>query len=252
LDFDIDDNNNWYDAISDNVNHSELFDAFGNYKGGTAGLEVSSANTWFNTVTPDQYAMVQLEEATIICSEHAYRVHHFDRDDFDAVFLVNDTKFVDATVPVTAEDDDAHSDQDMSNTEADTDNDDNADVGGRIFKVQDPDCDKLRPLFGWMNTKTIKKTLEQTTQYARMPNDTILRKHYKSPFPALNVQRCDEPVATDTVYSNTPAIDGSETCAQIFVSTETLVTDVYGIKTEQQCVNALKDNIHERGAWLNF
>jgi hypothetical protein len=192
-----------------------------------------------------------LEEATIVCSKHAYRVHHFDNDDFNAVLLVNDTELVDTTSPVT-EDDDAPSDQDMSNTEPDTDNDDNADARGRIFKVKDPDYDKLRPLFGWMNTKTIKKTFEQTTQYARMPNGTILKKHYKSPFPALNVQRRDEPVATDTVYSDTPAIDGGETCAQIFVGTEIMVTDVYGMKTEKQFVNTIEDNIHERGAmsWL--
>jgi hypothetical protein len=104
-----------------------------------------------------------LEEATIVCSEHAYRVHHFDNNDFNAVLLVNDTDLVDTTGPVT-EDDDAHYDQDMSNTEPDTDDDDNADARSRIFKVQDPDYDKFRPLlFGWMNTKTIKKTLEQTT-----------------------------------------------------------------------------------------
>jgi hypothetical protein len=35
LDFDIDDDDDWYDVISDNVNHSELFDAFGDYKGPT-------------------------------------------------------------------------------------------------------------------------------------------------------------------------------------------------------------------------
>jgi hypothetical protein len=40
LDFDIDDNNDWYDAISDNMNHSDLFDVFGNYKGREAELEV--------------------------------------------------------------------------------------------------------------------------------------------------------------------------------------------------------------------
>jgi hypothetical protein len=78
LDFDIDDDDDWYDASSDNMNHSELVDAFGDYKGRAAEVEVSSANTWFDTVTPDQYTRVQLEEATIVCSEHAYRVHHFD------------------------------------------------------------------------------------------------------------------------------------------------------------------------------
>jgi hypothetical protein len=90
--------------------------------------------------------------------------------------------------------------------------------------------------------------LEQTTQYARMPNGTILKKHYKSPFRALDGQRCDERVTRDTVYSNASDIDGGETCAQIFVGTETLVTDVYGTKTEKQFVNTLKDNIRERGA----
>jgi hypothetical protein len=183
-------------------------------------------------------------EATIVCSEHAYRVHHFDNDDFDTVLLVNDTELVDTTGPVT-EDDDSHSDQDMSNTGPDTDYDNNADARGRIY---DPGYDKLRPLFGWMNTKTIKKTLEQTTQYARMPDGTILKKHYKSPFPALNVQCRDEPIVTDTVYSDTPAIDRGETCAQIFVGTETLVTDVYDLKTEKQFVNTLEDNIRKRGA----
>ncbi len=81
-----------------------------------------------------------------------------------------------------------------------------------------------------------------------MPHGTILKKHYKSPYPALNVQRRDEPVATDTVFSDTPSIDGGETCAQIFVGTETLVTDVYGMKSEKQFVNTLEDNIRERGA----
>jgi hypothetical protein len=229
------------------MNHSELVDAFGDYKVRTTELEVSSANTWFDTVTPDQYTRVQLEKATIVCSKHAYCVHHFDNDDFNAVLLVNYTDLVDTTGPVT-EDDDAHSDQDMSNTEPDTDDDDNADARSRIFKVQDPDYNKFHSLFNWMNTKTIKKTLEQTTQYARMPNGTILKKHYKSPFPALNVQRRDERVTRDTVYSNAPDIDGGETCAQIFVGTETLVTDVYGMKTEKQFVNTLQDKVHEHGA----
>jgi hypothetical protein len=57
------------------MNHSELVYAFRNYTGSTTELEVASANTWLDTVTPDQYTGVQLEEATIVCSEHAYRVH---------------------------------------------------------------------------------------------------------------------------------------------------------------------------------
>jgi hypothetical protein len=156
--------------------------------------------------------------------------------------LVNDTKLVDTTSPVT-EDDDAHYDQDMSNTEPDTADDDNDDARSHNFKFQEPDYDKFRPLSGWMNAKTIKKTFKQTTQYARIPNGIILKKHCKSPFPALNVQRWDERVTKDTVYSDAPDIDRGETCTQIFLGTETLVTDVYGMKTKKKFVNTLEDNI---------
>jgi hypothetical protein len=45
-----------------------------------------------------------------------------------------------------------------------------------------------------------------------------------------------------------PSIDGGETMAQIFVGTETPVTDVEGMKSEKQFINALEDNIRRRGA----
>ena len=77
---------------------------------------------------------------------------------------------------------------------------------------------------------------------------TLLKKHYKSPFPALNVHRRDEAVATDTVYSDTPAIDDGSTSAQFFCGMKSLVTDIYGMKTDKQFVNTLEDNICERGA----
>jgi hypothetical protein len=130
----------------------------------------------------------------------------------------------------------------------DEDSDDDDASPARTFKVKEPDCDKMRPLFGSMDTKTSKKTSETTVQHARMPHCAILKKRCKSPFPALNVKCRDEPVATDTVFSDTPAIDGGETCAQIFVGAKTLATDVCGMKSEKQFVNTLEDNIRECGA----
>ena len=56
-----------------------------------------------------------------------------------------------------------------------------------------------------------------------------------------------EPIATDTVYSDTPAIDDGSKVAQIFVGTTSLVTDVYGMKTPKQFVNTLQDVIRTRG-----
>ena len=57
------------------------------------------SDTQCDTVTPDQHARAEVEEAAFVCAEHACRVHHFDNGDFEAVFLVNNTDIVDALRP---------------------------------------------------------------------------------------------------------------------------------------------------------
>jgi hypothetical protein len=81
-----------------------------------------------------------------------------------------------------------------------------------------------------------------------MPLNTILRKCFKSPNHVVNVQRCDKPVATDTIQSDVPAIDGGEKYAQIFVGTKSLVTDVHGMKSPAQFPGILTDMIITHGA----
>ena len=115
-------------------------------------------------------------------------------------------------------------------------------------KARPVDLDKIKPRLAWLPDDIIKKTLEMTTQFYRMPASTHLKKAFKSPFPACNVHRRNEPVATDTVYSDTPAIDDGAQSAQFFVGCESLVCDVYGMKTDKQFVNTLQDNIRRRGA----
>jgi hypothetical protein len=110
------------------------------------------------------------------------------------------------------------------------------------------DFELLRPLFGWAPADTIKKTFDVTTQYARGRVSDTLKQHWRSRFPACNVKRRNEPVATDTVFSDTPAVDSGVTAAQIFVGRDSLVADCYGIKTDKEFVNTLEDNIRERGA----
>ncbi len=90
----------------------------------------------------------------------------------------------------------------------------------------------LCPMFGWLPEDIIKSTFEVTTQYACLPMSMLLKKHYKSPFPVLNVHQQDEPIATDTIYLDTPTIDSGATIAQVFVGTESLMTDVYSMKTD--------------------
>jgi hypothetical protein len=118
----------------------------------------------------------------------------------------------------------------------------------REIKPKEPDYEALRPNFAWQLTDTVKRTMESTTLYAHIPMSTHLRKHYKSPNPAMNVHRRDEDIATDTVFSDEPAIDDGATCAQFYVGMESQVCDVYGMKTDGQFVNTLQDNIRQRGA----
>ena len=121
-------------------------------------------------------------------------------------------------------------------------------VNERQIRPQPIQYEKLRPNFAFQSADAIAKTFKATTQYARMPTSSLLTKRYKSPYPALNVTRRQEDVSTDTVYSDTPAIDNGSTQAQIFCGSKTLVTDVYGMKTGNQFVNAFEDQIRQRGA----
>ena len=75
-----------------------------------------------------------------------------------------------------------------------------------------------------------------------------MKKHLKSRSPVLNIPRRHEAVATDTVFSDTPAVDSGVKQAQVFVGRDTLVADAYPMKSGKQFVNTLEDNIRRRGA----
>ena len=116
------------------------------------------------------------------------------------------------------------------------------------IKTQPIDFEKFRPYLGWVNKHTIKKTFNKTTQWAVASTRYPMRKHFKSRFPVFNIPRRSEEVATDTIFSDTPAIDSGTTMAQIYVGKGPLVTDVYPLKSQKQFVNTLEDNIRFRGA----
>ena len=110
------------------------------------------------------------------------------------------------------------------------------------------DFEKLRPYFGLVNNHTIETAFHKTTQLAVASTRYPMRKHFKSRFPAFNIPSQSEEVATDTIFSDTPAIDSGVTMAQSFVGKQTLVTDVYPLTSQKQFVNTLEDNIRFRGA----
>ena len=107
----------------------------------------------------------------------------------------------------------------------------------------------LRPYFGWQSEQVIKNTYKVTSRFGgTIPQHDYLKKHFKSMNPVFNIPRRNEPVATDTIFSDTPAINDGSTMAQFFVGRDTVVCDAYGIKTQKQFINTLYDNIRFRGA----
>ena len=111
------------------------------------------------------------------------------------------------------------------------------------------DWKSLRPYFGWQCEQGIKNTYQVTSRFGgTIPQHDYLKKHFKSRNPVFNSPRRNEAVATDTIFSDTPAINDGSTMAQFFVGRDTLVCDAYGIKTKTKFINTLYDNIRFRGA----
>ena len=121
-----------------------------------------------------------------------------------------------------------------------------------------PNFESLRPYFGWVSAERVKATLENTTQWFRASCRMPMRRHYKTRFPAANVNRWNEDVATDTLFSDTPAADdgimGHAGCtmAQLYTGLTSHYTKVYPMASESQIPSTLQDLIRDRGAPNNI
>jgi hypothetical protein len=80
-------------------------------------------------------------------------------------------------------------------------------INQRTVSKAAPNLEALRPNFGWLPLERIKKTLQATAQFARTAPRCPFRKHCHTRWPAANVDRWNEDVATDTFFSDTPAHD---------------------------------------------
>ena len=91
---------------------------------------------------------------------------------------------------------------------------------------QEPEWNALRPFFAWTSTSSIKDTFNVTTRHGTAPHtQDYIKKHFKSRNPVFNITRRSEAVATDTIFSDTPAVDDGSTMAQFFCGRDTLVCD---------------------------
>ena len=113
---------------------------------------------------------------------------------------------------------------------------------------QEPDWNTQRPFLAWTSPSSIKDTFNVTTRHGTAPHtQDNIKKHFKSRNPVFSITRCSEADATDTIFSDTPAVDDGPTMAQFFCGRDTLVCDAYGIKSTKQFINTLSDNIKKWG-----
>ena len=114
---------------------------------------------------------------------------------------------------------------------------------------QEPEWNSLHPFVAWTSPSSIKDTFNVTTRHGTAPHtQDYIKKHFKSRNPVFNIPRCSEAVATDIIFSDTPAVDDGSTMAQFFCGCDTLFCDAYGIKSTKQFINTLSDNIRKWGA----
>ena len=114
---------------------------------------------------------------------------------------------------------------------------------------QEPYWNTQRPFLAWTSPSSIKDTFNVTTRHGTAPNtQDYIKNHFKPRNPVSSIPRCSEDLATDTIFSDTPAVDDGSTMAQFFCGHDTLVCDAYGIKSTKQFINTLSDNIRKWGA----
>ena len=96
---------------------------------------------------------------------------------------------------------------------------------------------------------TIERTFQAATQFARSGWLTgLIFDTHKAPFPALNFHHRNEPVATDTIYADAPAIDNGSLVAQFFCGNESHFCVIYSVQTDGDFATVQMDNIRKRGA----
>ena len=84
--------------------------------------------------------------------------------------------------------------------------------------------------------KVVRNTFKHSTQHGVLPPSSHLQKQFKSPNPIMNLHQRNEADATDQIFSDTPAMDGGETSAHIFVGQDSRIVDV----TDRLDISAMK------------
>jgi hypothetical protein len=96
----------------------------------------------------------------------------------------------------------------------------------------------------------IKATFRNSTQYGFQPSspDGNLFKRWHSPNPAMNVFRLNDDLLTDKIFSDTPAVDGGHTEAQIFFGRKCHIIHVEPTSKRMKFIHCLQNFVRKWGA----
>ena len=116
---------------------------------------------------------------------------------------------------------------------------------------QEPDWNSQCPFLAWTSTSSIKDTFNVTTRHETAPNtQDYIKHHFKPRNPVFSIPRCSEDVGTDTIFSETPAVDDGSTMTKFFYGHDTFACDTYGIKSTKQFISTLSSNTRKWGAMI--
>ena len=101
-----------------------------------------------------------------------------------------------------------------------------------------------------MSTECICKTFECKTQFMWIPYSTYLCKCHCSANSAANIFCWGEADSKDTIFSDTPAVNGGQTSTQIFDNCHKKLVFIHPLNDtgEDEIFGALKDRVCWHGA----
>jgi hypothetical protein len=119
----------------------------------------------------------------------------------------------------------------------------------RMIQPSGIDYESKRKYFAHLPASVVKATFKHTTQNMRLPPSTYLHKMCMPPNPSVNLKQHDEADSTNQIFSDTPAINGGEKSAHIFVGKKSKLTDPFKSKdsSSAEFLKCLQDRVRYRG-----
>lgn len=110
------------------------------------------------------------------------------------------------------------------------------------------DPKQLQPFLEYRPLRVIKKTLQRTTQMAKMTLRHPLQRHIKPRNSHMNVTRIDETFSTDPFFANVKSVYHQYIGAQMFYGTKSHTIFIYEFRKKGEFPKLYRDFIREHGA----